>query len=612
MQQQLNKSYIQRIVSPAASPVWIINAKDATFYSINSNSEKEFLYSEEELIGKNILEICPSFNKNEFNTITGSEKPKTILTKIRRKDGKEQIAKLRISRFAVDEKYYFYVIVDPLVLSHGKHEITELTDSFYSYSFKTNLVPIIIVDKNSLNILQVNDSAIRLYGFSRDEFLNMKITNLHHPTHLDNAIKIFTGISEKRYNKFEAKHISNNDRIIEVEMFIQPVKWAEGNILMVIIHDISEKKLALRLLEENLNNYKLIANNSADLIIRHTPDGKINYASQASNKLLGYRPGFLILNNIYDFIHPEDADKTRKSFLVTSEASSKMRFRIKNFGGKYMWFECSSKVLSDYDLSGEKEIISILRDITELVEVENKLSEANERAGAVEKLKQIILANISHEMRTPLQSILGYSMLLKDKADNTGILEELNGIYENGQRLLRTINLFLNLSYLESNNFIPRFESYNLSDIVIAAAEPFNKIADEKGISLTVVPSDQEIFAKTDKILLKDTLDNLIDNAIKFTNRGGVEIKLSEERNTTKDYAVINISDSGIGIPTEKEKVALEEFRQISEGLSRNFQGIGLGLSISQKMIEKLNGKLKIESTEGKGTTVKIYLAEKD
>jgi len=215
-------------------------------------------------------------------------------------------------------------------------------------------------------------------------------------------------------------------------------------------------------------------------------------------------------------------------------------------------------------------------------------------------------------MRTPLQSILGYSQSVMEKVDKRELADDLNNIYENGQRLLRMINLFLNLSYMEANNFIPHFEIYNVESIIQSAAEPFINIAKKKNVRLSITSESQPLYVNTDKIILKDILDNLIDNAIKFTQNGLVKILISNKKINAYDYVEIIIEDSGIGIPQGKEHLALQEFRQVSEGLNRNYEGIGLGLSVAKRLVERINGKMSINSVEGKGTTLKIYLAKEE
>ena len=613
MQKYLTKPFYKETIDASLFPIWILKADDITFFSINSASEKELQYTEEELLGQSITQVCSNFNIAELLTYANKRLKKHIITKIKRKDGAEQNANLKISNILIDDKYFFYVNVELLTLSQNNSESKELTGFFYDQLFNTNLVPIIIADQDSLKILRVNDSFIRLYGYSRDELQHLEITELHHPSDSEYALKIYKSLKENQYNRFEVKHLSNNNRIIEVEIFIQLMKTFEGNLMVIIIHDISEKKMALRVLEDNLNNYKLIAYNSTDIIIRHNVKGTIEYASPASLKLLGFSPGFMTLNNLYDFIHPDDVEKIKSSLLNISDSKKIIiRIRFKNSDGKFLWFEYNGKVNYNPNSEFEKEIICNCRIITEQIEIEEKFRKAEEKAGEIERLKSIILTNISHEMRTPLQSIIGYTQLIKDKNNDSFFSQELNGIQENGQRLLRLINLFLNLTYLEANNFLPHFEVYNISEIINNVAESFMERAEKKGIAININIEENPILVKTDKILLKDILDNLIDNSIKFTNQGIIEISALVKLNHIFPRAEVTIKDNGIGFPSGKEEFVFEEFRQISEGLNRNYEGIGLGLYLSKKIAEKINCILDITSSEGVGTKVKLYVPLKE
>jgi PAS domain S-box-containing protein len=607
MSSSMDHLLYEKSINETPPPIWIIKSDEITFSSINDTAEKVLLYKETELLGESILKVCPTFSLIELISVAQSKYEKIIYTKIRRKDGLEESAKLEIKAFNLDSENYYQIVVNPLISSGP--DLGELTDYFYSYAYNTSPIPVIILEKKTLKIIKVNNGAAKLYGHSRDEFIGMRFTNFLITNETDNILRIFNTIKDEGQNRVEIKQVIKNNRIIEAEIFIQQVKSFEGDLLVLYIHDISEKKLALKLQENNLNNYRLIANNSTDLILRQTLDGKINYASPASIKLLGFAPSFLAINNIYNFIHPVDAEKIKKEILGMTESSHyKTRFRIKNSANRYIWLESTSTLLIGNKPSYEPEIISVSRDISDRVEIENKLVEASEKAKEIEKLKHIILANISHEMRTPLQSILGYSLNVKEKVDNKELAEDLSNIYENGQRLLRMINLFLNLSYMEANNFIPHFEIYDVKTIVTSVAEPFFNTAKKKNVSLIITAEDQPLLINTDKIMMRDILDNLIDNAIKFTKSGSVKISISDDKIDDYNYIVITIQDTGIGIPIGKEGLALQEFRQVSEGLSRNYEGIGLGLSVTKRLVEKINGKMMINSTEGKGTTIKIIL----
>ena len=610
MNKQLGIPIYESAIDAHPFPIWILKSDDNTFYSVNSKSVKEYLYTEEELFGKNILEVCPSFNQMELVTLSSGKNGHEVFTTIRRKDGVELPAELFVSGISDNNELYYYIIATPLVMSGGEQQVETLTKSFFYHVFKKNLVPMMAADKDSMKILQVNDGAIRLYGYSHDEFINMHFNNLYHRSEEENAYRIFNSITEERYNRFESSHLTKHNKIINVEMYIQPFKSIDSSMYFIILHDVTEKRLAFKLLEESLNNYKLIASNSTDLIIKLNAEGKINYASPVSLKLLGFKPSFLVAENIFNFIHPDDKARIKNGIEnMVETAHYKTRFRIKNFQGKYLWFESTAKIIIGKQSSGEKEIISISRDITERVEIEKKLKEADRKSNEIEKLKHIILSNLSHELRTPLQSILGYSEIIKDRLMNTELLEDLNNIFDNGKRLLRMINLFLNLSYLEANNFLPHFESCNVNEIVENVSATFQNSACQKRLVMEINFADDPIIVDTDKILLRDILDNLIDNAIKFTESGGIHISTSVRN---QKQAVIEIKDTGIGIPKGKEDLLFQEFRQISEGLSRKYDGIGLGLAISKRLIDRINGSLTIESIEGEGTIVKVYFPLKN
>ncbi len=608
MQKYVSVLHDNILINTLPFPVWILRYDNVTFHSVNLSAEKEFLYSEDELLGKSILEVCPSFNKNEFYTVSPPKDSRKIVTTIKRKDGKEQTSELNFSYIIENNNYFLFVVITPFSLFNEGPDKINFTSFFYQHAFLMHFVPIIVADKKTQKILQVNEGAMHLYGYTRDEFLKLRFYHLYPSIDVEIAETIFKVVKEGRYNRFEAKHIASGNRVIDVELYIQPIKSTNGYILIIMINDISEKKLAAKLLEESLNNYKIIADNSTELILRHKRNGQITFVSPASFRLLGYKPAEITFNYVYTFLHPDDVDRIKNGISTMEDGVDyKARFRILNSKGKYMWFESTAKMLpSNSVLNAEREIISVSRDITEKMEIKNQLREANKKADEINKLKGIILANISHELRTPLQGIIGYTEIVKEKAKDPELLSDLDIIYNDGIRLLRIINLFLNLTYLETKNFIPYFEPYNISDILKQVAESYLAAAEQKGLYFSIKMDIEPVIINTNKILLRDVLDNVIDNAVKFTNEGGVNIFSFREEKNGRSVAVIQIKDTGIGIQKGKEDLLFKEFRQLSEGLNRRYEGIGLGLAISKRMIEKLGGKMIIRS-DSNGTTVNIY-----
>ncbi len=238
-----------------------------------------------------------------------------------------------------------------------------------------------------------------------------------------------------------------------------------------------------------------------------------------------------------------------------------------------------------------------------LKEAVEKLKIAKEIAEEANKTKSMFLASVSHEIRTPLNSILGFTeMLLKEESDPKK-LEYLKTIYQSGEHLLNVINDILDLSKIEAGKMELSYEYYNPVEMVKDIVKMYTPIAMKKGINLTYkVDEDVPEKAIGDPFRIKQILINLVSNALKFTNEGYVIVHLKSEDGNL----IYIVEDTGIGIPQEKLEKIFEPFVQADVTVSRKYGGTGLGLTISKKLANMMNGDLWIESEFGKGT--KVYL----
>ncbi|MEF8866838.1 MAG: ATP-binding protein, partial [Salinibacter sp.] len=236
-------------------------------------------------------------------------------------------------------------------------------------------------------------------------------------------------------------------------------------------------------------------------------------------------------------------------------------------------------------------------------EVRQQLERANKRLREANQLKEDFLANTSHELRTPLTNILGFVDVLRDSARD-GQMEFLDAIEKNSRRLERTLNALLDLSKLRSGSEDLELEPTALGNRVERVARDFERSAEEKGLSLEVDRPSKEVYADVDERYLDQILSNLIENAIKFTEQGHVVVSVRAD----EEWARIAVQDSGIGIDEEFLPKLFQDFEQESRGRSRTHEGYGLGLAISSRLTNRMDGQIEVESTKGEGSTFILSL----
>lgn len=257
--------------------------------------------------------------------------------------------------------------------------------------------------------------------------------------------------------------------------------------------------------------------------------------------------------------------------------------------------------------SQKNQMIELLKaQNTSTLKVHNDLKEAKEKAEESDRLKTYFLANVSHEIRTPLNAIMGFSSLLRD---GTLTDEERNQfttlIHDNSNKLLDVMNEIFDIAQIESGIVTLQFEPCQVNSLLMNLSSQFNiekMLIGKEHINIRVRKGnkDSTFSILTDEHKLKQTLVNLIENALKYTIDGNIEFgyDLVEEKKVQ-----FFVKDSGMGFQQEKLDVLFERFRQFDEGHNRNFGGIGLGLTLSKKFVELLGGKMWAESTLGKGST---------
>jgi len=245
---------------------------------------------------------------------------------------------------------------------------------------------------------------------------------------------------------------------------------------------------------------------------------------------------------------------------------------------------------------------------------EEELIKAKISAEEASKLKSTLLSNMSHELRTPMNGILGFTEIILEEAQDSFIKELAHYIQVSGKRLMKTLNSIMDLSQLESGQATLNFEEFDLILEIQGVINSFIPIANQKNLYLNFIHAQSSVIIYSDKNIIQQVASNLIDNALKFTSTGGVTVDVNLTRTASRKVIDMKVIDSGIGIAKEHRDFIFKEFRQVSEGLKRNYEGSGLGLSLTKKMITLLNGKIVFESLPGKGTIFNIILpvAEKN
>ena len=338
------------------------------------------------------------------------------------------------------------------------------------------------------------------------------------------------------------------------------------------------------------------------------PDNNYEYVitNESHREFIGQKKENIIGKIFGSFLKEEITEQLQKKFDNVLESGKAAKETIEfSFGNKTVLTETSLLPLQNPGTKTDY-ILIIAHDLTEHKQREHELVKMREAALESDKLKSALISNFSHEIRTPMNGMLGFAEILKEEIQNTDQKEMADNIIRSGKRLLNTLHSILELSLLESAGKQVNNSLIDINEIVISIAHKFEEEAKRKNLSLNIKPSQTEILLHTDEFLISQVISNILDNAIKFTDEGGVEISIENKTVNRELKALIKISDTGIGILDENLDLIFKEFRQVSEGYGRKFEGTGLGLTIAKKITELIRGKIHVESSVGIGSTFMI------
>jgi PAS domain S-box-containing protein len=353
--------------------------------------------------------------------------------------------------------------------------------------------------------------------------------------------------------------------------------------------------------------YKALVDNISDVIFQIDTEGVLTFVNKTWEHIVGASPEEVVGRRLSEFVVEDDSAMMRqclRMLLAEEVAECRHDVRMVTSDAEVRWVQLYARV--SYAESGEVAgIFGTLHDVTERREYEDALVAAKDRAEEMASLKSSFLANMSHEIRTPLTSILGFSQILLEEMAGEQ-REMLDLIVRNGNRLMETLNSVLELARLESDGIRLSMRMVRVDEEVDELIQLFGSNLASPDVSLRA-DVNGAVSAYTDQAILRRILTNLVGNAVKFTKAGEVVVSVSEEA----DVIRIRVSDTGVGIDPEFIESLFDDFTQESSGLDRRYEGSGLGLSITRRLLNLIGANIYVESEKGLGSTFTVELVRR-
>jgi PAS domain S-box-containing protein len=374
------------------------------------------------------------------------------------------------------------------------------------------------------------------------------------------------------------------------------VRYYEG-----VVEDITERKRAEQELRAEKHFIDSALNSLPGAFYLIDQDLRYRRWNRQLESVTGYDSDELAEANPLQFIVAADrervANRIRRAF---EEGHAAVEARIRTRGGEAIPLYLTAARVR---IEGELYLVGMGIDISERVAAEEALREAKQEAEEMNRLKSVFLANMSHEIRTPLTSILGFADVLAEETDGEA-QRVAERVQQSGHRLKETLTSVLELARLERESAEVDAERCDLAERVQDTLDLMRPQVESNGLDLQVRMPSGPVPLRADPRVLHRVLTNLVSNAIKFTEEGRVRVAVER----AADEAVLVVSDTGIGISDEFLDRVFDEFRQESEGLTRAHEGSGLGLTITQRLVELMDGAIEAESTKGEGSTFTVRL----
>lgn len=594
----------------------VVHAADTRIVICNFFAQTLLGLTEDQLLGKTVFDLGCRFFREDGTMIPVDEYPVNQVAATRQ-SVKNMIVGVRRPGNARDA--WVMINASPVVNPENKISeiivtLTDVTERRRDQEKINHLASIVESSDDAIfgntletTIVSWNRGAERIYGYTAAEIVGRSVAVLAPPELQDEVAAIMERLKRgERVERLETIRLCKDGRSIHVALTISPLMDAGGRTVgsSTIARDITDQKEYAERIRKAHEYTEMILNAIPDPVFAKDRNHRFTLVNDAFSALLG-QPRAVLLGKTDSDVRPADQAEAfwKKEALVLAGGEEDVDDGTITdpCGGIHI-------VQTKRILAAPDTLVGVIRDLTgvkQLTIARDIAENARLLAEAANKAKSVFLANMSHELRTPLNAILGFSSLMQRDPDITSNqMEKLDIINRSGNHLLTLINDILEMAKIEAGRAQLEIAPFDLGTLVRDVTDMMRLRAEEKGLTLLLDQSSSfPRFIKGDVARLRQILVNLVGNAVKFTEHGGVTLRLGTSRNA-RHHLVMDVEDTGIGIRDEDQDRLFQPFVQLTR-LGAG-EGAGLGLAITRQYVELMGGSIAVKSTLGAGSVFQV------
>lgn len=499
-------------------------------------------------------------------------------------------------------EYVDAVLEDVTARRRLEKELVESKQLFQTV-FNNTAATITVTDQDE-KIIAWNFFAETMLDMSKEDLFNKPVKDLY-PASEWRRIRAFRIRERGTFADIETQVFKKGGKLLDVNLSVSVLKDSERKIIgsIGILRDISKQKVAERKIKESENKIRVILDNSAAAITLLDAQERIISWNKFTENLFDMKEKDLYLRPV-QALYPEDEwKKIRAENIRETGSKHHLETKIMTRTGKIIDVDLSINILRD----GQDKIIGsvgIMQDITQQKRFQEVLIQAKLAAEEANSAKSLFLANMSHEVRTPMNTIIGMIDLTLDTVITEEQRDNLIVAKDAAANLLGLLNDILDLSRVEAGKIVLENIEFHLPNVIKSVVKGLSILARNKNLEL-VLNIHQQVpeLLLGDPVRLRQVLINLINNAIKFTEKGKVTVEIQmASQNDDRVTLLFSVQDQGIGISRAAQNKLFNVFVQAEGSTARRFGGTGLGLAICKRLVELMGGRIWVESEEGKGS----------